>query len=164
MNKILKTLALGAAVMFSASALADSYLYWMCEDTGDFTDWTYAQVKIYSGDNAAGGTFLTAFDTSGTSFAPSFTDGSFYEQYAKLAGTYGDSYSFVLELWNTEGGVARSSAITWNAATAAIVSDMSSSPTAASFTGFTAIPEPTSGLLLLLGMSALALRRKQKIA
>ena len=39
---------------------------------------------------------------------------------------------------------------------------MSADASAANFHSFSSIPEPTSGLLLLLGVAGLALRRKQK--
>ena len=49
---------------------------------------------------------------------------------------------------------------TWQNTTGATLSNLASE--SSSWTAYASVPEPTSGILLLLGMAGLALRRKQK--
>ena len=62
----------------------------------------------------------------------------------------------------TSGGVKTPSATTANNAAFSIASQAAATAGAGSWTTVTPAPEPTSGLLLLVGAGMLALRRKQK--
>ena len=170
MNNLIKTALVAAAVALSASLKAeDSYLYWMLDsdDLNGFTydstganGWSYAQVKAFTGAGITGDNFLTVGGGTDTKFYSTTGDGTILDQLA-LLGNNADSMSYVLELWNEEGGVARSAVVSYSDISAFIVN----TPTGNEFSGFknfTAIPEPTSGMLLLLGIGALALRRKNQ--
>lgn len=162
MKNIIKSFAVAAAMLLSTSVLAadTSYLYWMTENLGSFDGaaWTYAQVKYDSGS----GTGYLAYGSDATKFqkSGSLIDGDFFAMQVAIGSlTLGNSYKFALELFNGDNKVVGSSA--WLAYDAGFVGGKSMSAKEAVFTGFQ-IPEPTSGLLMLLGFGALALRRKQK--
>ena len=160
MKNIIKSFAVAAAMLLSTSVLAadTSYLYWMTENLGSFggENWTYAQVKY---DSGSGTGYLAYGDTAKFNKELTLADDFFAMQVAIGSLTLGNSYKFALELFNGDNKVVGSSA--WLAYDAGFVGGKSMSAKEAVFTGFQ-IPEPTSGLLMLLGFGALALRRKQK--
>ena len=162
MKNIIKSLAVAAAMLLSASVLAadTSYLYWMTENLSGFGGeaWSYAQVKYESGSE----TGYLAYGTA-TQFNKELTlAGDFYAMQVAIGSiTLGESYKFALELFNSENEVVGSSA--WLAYNADYIGDKSMAASRAVFGGFQ-IPEPTSGLLMMMGFGLLALRRKQKKA
>lgn len=148
-----------AAVLTALVSLSgraeDSYLYWMFDnyDTG------------YAFDSARIGVVTDGKDTEylsiglGEGYKAGNGSVSFLEMYTKVStsGTSDGRY-FLLELLNGESVSYVSDLVNWGAASVVSSSGMSSgSPTA--FT-VAAVPEPTSGLLLLFGVAALALRRR----
>ena len=159
MKSIIKTFAVAVAMLLSTSVLADtpSYLYWMTENLGNFggETWTYAKVKYDSGSE----TGYLAYGQTASQFNQSSTiAGDFYAMQVAIGSlTLGDSYKFALELCNSSGVVGISS---WLAYDAGFIGGKSMSAKEAVFTGFH-VPEPTSGLLMLLGMAGLALRRRR---
>ena len=164
MKNIIKSFAVAVAMLLSTSVLAEgdaSYLYWMTENLGSFggAAWTYAQVKYDSGS----GTGYLAYGGTATQFDKVLTlAGDFYAMQVAIGSlTLGDSYKFALELFNSSGDVVGSSA--WLAYDAGFIGGKSMSAKEAVFSGFQ-IPEPTSGLLMMMGFGVLALRRKQKKA
>ena len=163
MKNIIKSFAVAVAMLLSTSVLAadTSYLYWMTENLGSFggENWTYAQVKYDSGS----GTGYLAYGDTATQFNKGLTlAGDFYAMQVAIGSlTLGDSYKFALELFNSSGDVVGSSA--WLAYNADYIGNKSMSAKEAVFNGFQ-IPEPTSGLLMMMGFGLLALRRKQKKA
>lgn len=160
----IKSFIAAAAVAIATFAMAGeaSYLYWMADTTG-LSGVSYAKVHAYDGSTDAG--YLTVAQTDGTgvgeAFNPTF-NALYLEKVAVIGSTMlGNSYSFQLELYGTDDKVRWLSAVvaksdatigsTWQA--------LGVRPTV--FTGFQ-IPEPTGGLLMMLGLGMLALRRKQK--
>lgn len=149
-------IALGACV---ASA-DDSYLWWMVDrETDAKYDYTYAVVKATTGNTATGGTQV----------GDGLGKGSGLQGWAYVGSAIGSGYSYYIELLSeatgTGGGyeaVAASSLASWedlqNFFTANGVPGTSTPWTGGEFH---AVPEPTSGLLLLLGVAGLALRRKR---
>lgn len=96
------------------------------------------------------------------------------EFFGDLSGLSGTSYSFVLELGNWAGGqwtqtTMESERVSYDtlAANRHITKWENTAPsygTPWAPTSFTVVPEPTSGLMMILGGALLALRRKRKNA
>ena len=132
--------------------------------------WTMAQIEVYR-DGAATGTYLHYLDDPTVDLMDKSVSGAWFD----VSGYSGDSpaYSFVLELVNDALEVkGATSAVSYNDLDQAgkIVKDYSqfnslqplNYSTYNAGSGTTAdVPEPTSGLLMLLGASLLALRRRQ---
>ena len=153
-----------AVALFTGVAVHADYLYWMVTDNPQAgTDITGAETKfnwdkaVLTWDGAASGTM----DLSSS-------DATLY----KTLGTYaiadiGTGYtSFFVELYNGDTWLAKSAV--GNASTLAqyITSGMSLNPVAGN-AGWVAtsyaVPEPTSGLLFLIGGMLLGLKRRRQV-
>ena len=162
------------ASLFALVASADvSYFYWAVNASSDYAFY-YARIKGVTSDGIS--TYLDIYGP-GSSTAVAKLYASDYPDTGTTAGsafanvtdytTVGSQ--FLVELW-TKGATDTDEAtlIAWKSVdystvTANIFTQMNQSGNQPyTFTNF--IPEPTSGLLLLLGSAALALRRKQKVA
>ena len=157
-----KKLILGVAAAVCGIALAeDSYLYWQINQQGAEKpiEFAYAQVKATKdGGDIYVGEAMGVTDVGKTAISAGPIDSAFNMS----AYGEGSGYSFVVELMNSELGVIGESA-TFSYADIApyIWSPMGQKGASAwTVTAFT-VPEPTSGLLLLLGVAGLALRRKR---
>lgn len=142
-----KLLTIAMISLAALAAKADLYLYWTI-DAASASQFDYQIAALVGGEKAIGlmtGT-STAMDTA-------------------ITDTYVNYWVALYDSARNE--VARSkeltfadiSSSTWEKA------DIQSNPgvpayTFGSFTAVGAIPEPTSGLMLLLGLGALALKRK----
>lgn len=160
-----------AAVLAANTALAvDSYLYWMASDTvtnplgGDTVDYTYARVN-YGGSvdeagNVTGGTWLSPYvngEKQGTAMTKAgVTAGPSY--WGEIAN-YTSGTSFIFELFNESF-----EAVGWHtfSGDATQYLGQSESQPKATYTLSQVVPEPTSGLLSLFGLAALALRRRKR--
>ena len=156
-----KKLILGVAAMVCGIALAeDSYLYWQINqnEAEKPIEFAYAQVKATTadGDSYVGEAMGVTGGGMATSAGPI---NSVFDAATYGAGT---GYSFVVELMNSEFDVIGESETFGYAAIAPyIFSSMGQTGASAwTVTAFT-VPEPTSGLLFLLGLAGLALRRKK---
>ena len=181
--KKLMVLAILACAAFTASA-EDSFLYWMV-DVGSTENYkfNYATIKaanesgstsgylsLYGSDSAEPlGTKLYAANYGvDKKYDPGSTTG--YGAFAGVGG-YGMGSRFLVELW-TDGATASDPAnrvafgwLTYDAVKDSIFSAGNMSGASAFTVGSTMlVPEPTGGLLTLLGLAVLALRRKQKVA
>ena len=177
-KSILLAMFLGAAGTSSAD---DSYLYWMInkDELANYSSYDNVRIKavnggtetylnIYSGPSSdsfsyhAAGDNISSIGTDQVQDAIDWGEGF----YASLAGLSGlSSYSFIVELWNDNNFLAQSFGDgTYGAVSAYIYSGGISAPPATPWiaTSFD-IPEPSSGLLMLLGMAGLALRRRKNV-
>ncbi len=170
-----------------ASVVSAQVLYWQVNSdvqiSGDTSKvgstWNYAMLYAYSGDDASTATALTSylFNSDGSSSTGStYVDKNYFEDntpaYANLGTDY-TGYSFYIELVNrvdgTGTGIARSDTISYSNLGSALQNAVefnnnwsSINALGANMTTFTAIPEPTSGLMLLVGAAILGLRRKRQ--
>ena len=149
------------------------------------TDWTYARVGYYStsggsADNPDGYSGLVPYSQGvGNSWLPTY-DKLYYKLVDDTTGEGAfailpdnpDTYTYFIELGtyanSTFNAVARSETKAYDAITTFTQSQLSDilstqSLQANVWTGgsYTAVPEPTSSLMLLAGWSVLALRRRR---
>ena len=165
----------GAIAAFSFSQASE--LWWTVNDTvsvdgGEATSWTTAKLFASANGYNYGGTQIgdavTAADMADWGFWNSDIDG------------YGSSYSFYVELYNSSNDSIGKSYVTlsspqqgampYNTLNTApinaiydgnLMNPTASAYTFSSFTTSNVIPEPSSGLMMLLGMVALGLKRKR---
>lgn len=169
MKKLL--ILVGAITALSISQASE--LWWTVADnaTVDGNSATWDTAKFYASS--------TGYNYDGTQIGSDIakTDMEDLGFWSSDISSYDSSaYSFYVELWNSESLVGRSyvstgtppqGATPYSSLSGAIYSTSSiMNPTAepASFSQFTTaevIPEPTSGVLVLLGMMALGLKRKR---
>ena len=157
-----------AALCAHAASAEDSYLYWMVGEDA-VKDFTYDAVAVsaFRGDDA--GSLLTLYYGNGNPVdGKKLTWDSDYSGlplYASLSGVASSSYSYVVELFLGNELVGMSDKLLFSDAAAAgqIATATSAGvlPGLAAWTpaSFRPVPEPTSALLALVGLGALALRR-----
>ena len=163
MKKALCVVALLGAMVASAE---DSYLYWMVGSGAG--DYSYARIR----DD--GGNYLSIYDSGFDSEYADAGDKSIsktnvddlrkYNEglYAALASS--SVSSFVVELYNAENKFVSQSVLPYSAGSIYTGGIGAPAASMASFSSF-AIPEPSSGLLMLIGCAMLGLRRRrQKVA
>lgn len=177
MKKVLMfAMILGAASVFAA----DSYLYWLPPDetmglNGNYTAKVIANTGAWAwnteGDGGAG-TYLNLYDGTGTDLGGTAAtialgagadNGTFFANASQL----GAGVTFYIELWNAQGVLEGiSDGLAYSSAGLGALAGMGTPGTLWQGMNFVAapIPEPNSGLLMLIGCALLGLRRKQKKA
>ena len=172
----MKKLILASAVVLAGFAVHAGAIYWQMSSMSTNVDpdnWTMARIEVVdaSGNPIEGEgtdghtyhTYLSLADDASIKYLAKGEDGAFFD----VTGydTASPEYSFIVELVNdnfeTQGAAApvRCSAISQY-----VVSDFSSIAPVDYMVwnpGFVDIPEPSGGLLMLLGASFLALRRRR---
>lgn len=166
----MKNIICGLVLLGAVSAFADdSYLYWMVGNDAP-SDYAYARVRDQDG------TYLNIYDSG---FDYQYTEAPGNESgvskgtvndfkdygegfYAQLASGTSSSSSFIVELYNSSDNfVGQSGPLAYSLA-AIYSGGMSTPPSTPSSFGSFAIPEPSSGLLMLVGCAVLGLRRRKQ--
>ena len=159
-------------VLCAGLARADYYINWKIKDSGDFV-FDYAKVSVngtgysayltdHSGENDE---FMVDGEAAGTSLARDNVSGT--QGYGTGEAVDTSSYNFQVELWSdADGLLAKSATASWAALdeTFRCLNGNVMKGTGEGVwvaTGFTAVPEPTGGMLFLLGLASLALRRRR---
>ena len=188
MKKILILAMAACAAMLTATA-EENFLYWMV-DVSDNTDYSfsYATIKAMN-SNGTTSDYLSFYGTGDASTSVGTKSASTaYLSYIDSNGTGAntgtktsggaftgiDGYvgsTFLVELWaDSSTDASDPTRVAWGSLAYSLLKDSVSSglnqsgATLYTVTGSQLIPEPTSGLLALLGLAALALRRKQRKA
>ena len=173
-----KSLLLAALFGATGAFAADSYLYWMVDTSSasNFGDYTYARIKDASTDTYYLTIYDGGFDTAynegagGVSGVSKTTIGSMADWddgfYASLAGITLSSASFIVELYNDSGKFLAQSFNdgSYDAVKGYIFAGGISgvSPVVPWSAGSFDVPEPSSGLLMLVGFAMLGLRRRRQ--
>lgn len=164
-------MALSCGVLFAADT--DMYLYWMIGDPVTFKDADGNDktdtLANYSARLSNGDGYLQIYETIGGQGVDSYANATDVQGWDMIANVTGmEGKSFFIELFNADGTAYTSDPIGYGDLGAYISSMKGMARPADTYSGFTtftqAVPEPTSGLLLLLGVAGLALRRKNKKA
>ncbi len=166
---ILKKVSAAAVMLAAATATAD-LLYWQVSNAkgnelsgkqGQDINFSYATVK-------ADGELLNVYNetvgNTGSTWAYAMEDDATSTE-AAYVGVFQSDYvkSFLVELWDNND-----TRVGWQSYSASAVANSiwkSDTPAASGGTPLTVtgvIPEPTSGLMLLLGAACLALRRRRR--
>lgn len=162
-----KLLTIAALTLAFAGFAEDQYLYWMVADNATLPDSTPLTGKYSAKISADGGqNWLNLYSNIGTPLttgdgkALEFTAGDSGYAFAGLIDSA--STSFLVELYQDSVAVGRAQI---SPAAEYFTQGGMSNPLAAPFavTSFAAVPEPTSGLLLLLGVAGLVLRRRKML-
>lgn len=187
MKKIVYTIAIvamtsatafGAQVAWKIGNISTFDTYSASSPTKIAKDSNYLILAFYSSDATVSATFdgssvVAGGDTIISSFAPSASGGTGTATGKKLEYDYSAGSYYYAVLYNSKGTTstsaydyyAVSSVLTGNPVAVSPDTPLSLTwQTAAgypSYTATSAVPEPTSSLLLLLGMAGLALKRKR---
>ena len=161
----MKKLALVLMSAFALSAMAtDSYLYWMVAGKGDYAgEWTAVRISPSGATDGYlslyyGGAGSYLGETASYDYATSASG-----IYANLGSTLGSTYLVELLLDSTSVATATLNGSDIGAyLTSSLLSPVPSPMEVSGFTATGAVPEPTSGLLMLFGLAGLALRRKRR--
>lgn len=188
MKKLILIVCAAAAFAALAAETGDSYLYWMVGDTitmegsdGQQASYSYdkltARVVAYDANTGTKSEFLNLYGQSETGALVPVSGGTKVTVngmnspfYAGIASSMtAANWSYFIELYNESTFVGRSvdSLDYPTAQSMAFLKGSDLNPgkywNVAAFTP-KPVPEPSSGLLLLLGVAGLALRRRKQIA
>ena len=163
-----KLVCLACAAVLGLVASADT-LYWQVDTSADnayapIKNQTFSYAKLYATDGTTTTELASvAAEADGKTMKPALTD----------LGDYGsNTYSFYVELLNYANGESTSVytqpyASTYNELVSAgyVSTQAMATPQGFASGGFNgaAVPEPTSGVLLLIGGAMLALRRRRRM-
>ena len=154
----MKTTLFAIATLLALVTHAD-YIYWMVDTANVSSEYNWDNAALYQ-DDAKIGT-LSKSDAVALSALDSYT-------YATLNNPYTGS-SFFIELLNGSTSVAKSESLAYEAVKANIFTGNPMSPVAAASSGFMPaggtynVPEPTSGLLFVIGGMLLGVKRKRQV-
>ena len=162
-------LCAAAAATTVRAADTDAYLYWMV-DVSENKDYafSYATIKVAGSDTYLSMYTENSTTASGTRLYGAADSGNLTTD-AGFTGVGGYSGStFLVELWASGTGADGSDtrvawgSLAYSALSGYVYTEMGQGGAKPyEVTASQVVPEPTSGLLALLGLAALALRRKQ---
>ena len=169
--KIIKFMAMFAAAVAVGASFAgvDSYLYYMVDkdnlEYGDLAGEGLAGTKIsadedyYAMVSADGGkTYLTLYSVNGVAGSDRLDIG----ETGRAGFSSSQSFtSFLFEVYDFNEQKIGWTTLAYNSESDFIYRDPSKGSSTSKFVITQLIPEPTSGLLLLLGAAGLALRRRR---
>ena len=116
-----------------------------------------------SAENSLSSKAISSGAIASTTFSDGTAVGDYLNAYiATIATIDAEDYLFISEVVSAQGVEGKTQAMQFNAKTASQASALDATAGYSTAGWYSAVPEPTSGLLLLLGMAGLALRRKQK--
>ena len=175
-NKGMLVFAAAAAMLANVASAQDSYLYWMVSDANmDGTDYNfeYAKVKVIEKDG--NDYYLNIYDTAtsaDTGFSELYSDPDDPNSSDSFVPVFVGKFdknnvnSFIVELFNDEDGQIGWQTYSWDAAKGYVFSgnNLSGGSGIDALVVSAVTPEPTSGVLMLLGGALLALRRKRRVA
>lgn len=156
---------LGACALGAGSAKAEYYVKWAVSVGDDFAGYGGAMVHV-TGDGYDG--YLLTPGSEYVQYAEqgAFADGKYAQ--GQLNVDSGNDYMFRVELYDASGdSIIALSDLTSMAnvkdslGNLAISTPMNPQTGVWTVSTFHAVPEPTSGMLFLLGLASLALRRRQ---
>ena len=169
MKKMLIRSCLSVALALCAQAAMADYLYFFVgDDSGNApkynnepVGYTYATVKMVDNIEGSESSYLSLYEGGATtSSGVAMMAGSTDPAYAKLPDN--PSYNtFLVELWNNDGRVAWQSYSLDDVRLGGHIVSSSAQGTPLNVT--TVVPEPTGGVLMLLGRAVLTIRRKTRM-
>ena len=178
MKKLIACVVLFGAICAFAE---DSYLFWMIDPNATITEGTMpagsvgVKISAFAPNTEwvyGGGTYLTLAEYSGGMIGDALgtktTVGYGSPLFAAIPETkQGLNWTYYVELYNDSSIFAHSETpLAYSAESIAALAGMGRPGTLWNVKAFVpaAVPEPSSGLLLLLGVAGLALRRRKQIA
>lgn len=161
-TKLIAVLAFALAA--SAASATDSYLYWLVDNAnynGNAINFSYATISADNGQN-----YLSLYSpgvaSSETAYlASNGANSSAGAPAGVYAGFDGSVSSFLVELWSDSDVRVGWQSYGSGALADYIFNGTTGGSSTTPFAVSSVVPEPTSGVMMLLGIAALALKRRK---